>query len=167
MKTTIVPTAVVCEWLGITAQAVSDLAKRGIIPKAGRDKWALQAVVTAYTAHMREVAAGRKADTDQALDLVQERAQLARAQREYQDMRNAEKAGQLLPRAVVDQAVVDAFTRVRTKLLRIPAKAAARPGEMQSATLIRSTLEAMVLDALGELADVKVDQVPANDAEDD
>ncbi len=163
---TIVPTAVVCEWLGITAQALSDLAKRGVLPKAGRDKWDLRAVVSAYTQHTREIAAGRKADADQALDLVQERALLARAQREFQDMRNAEKAGQLLPRTVVDQAVTDAFTRVRSALLRVPVKAASRPQAMQNPTGIRTVLDRLVRDALDELADVDVTQAPDDDCDD-
>lgn len=164
-----VPTAVVADWLGISAQAISDLASRGVIAKNAHNSWDLKATVTAYTAHMREVAAGRKADAAQALDLVQERAALARAQREHQEMRNAERAGALLPRAVVDQAIADTFTRVRAALLRIPTKATTRPQDMATPNGIRHTLDHLVRDALNELADLDVTLVKAdgNDDQDD
>lgn len=163
---TLVPTAVVCDWLGITAQAVSDLAKRGVLPKVKRDQWDLKAVVAAYATHMREVAAGRKAEAVEALDLVQERAQLARSQREHQEMRNAELAGRLLPREQVDRAVTDAFARVRTHLLRLPGKAASRARDFTGPAAVRTILDGMVRDALDELADTDVTVNPQATADD-
>ena len=161
-----VPTAVVTEWLGITAQALGDLAKRGVVPKAGRDKWSLKAVVVAYTEHMREVAAGRRGDAAEALDLVQERAQLARAQREHQDMKNAELAGRLLPAEQVNAAVADAFARVRSHLLRLPMKATSRARDLTGPAEIRTVLDGLVRDALDELADTDVTVKPEAAADD-
>ena len=79
------------ELVGISQQRVSQLMADGILP---RDVTGL-AWLRAYTEHLREYAAGRRGDGD--LDLVQERAALARAQRIAQDMKNAVTRAQYAP----------------------------------------------------------------------
>ncbi|MDR2187097.1 MAG: hypothetical protein LBE62_03470 [Azonexus sp.] len=70
--------------VGVSQSRVSVLIKRGTLPSGATGaEWLL-----AYCEHLREVAA-RQASEDGGLDLVQERALLARAQREGIEIKNA------------------------------------------------------------------------------
>jgi phage terminase Nu1 subunit (DNA packaging protein) len=96
--------------VGITQQRVSQLQADGVL-KAGASvgEW-----LAAYCDQLREQAAGRASDGD--LDLVQERAALARSQRVGQDLKNAIAQGEYAPiglladvLSAVSSAVVDRF----------------------------------------------------------
>lgn len=95
----IASTSEVCAWLGIGKVALHDMRKRGIITPTGRDRWDLKKTVRAACVHLREVAAGRRGESDDdAPDLVVERAKLARAQREAVEMENDVTRGMLMKR---------------------------------------------------------------------
>lgn len=81
--------------VGISQPAVSQLMTEGKIPSSG----ALGAVVRAYCHRLREQAAARMGGG--ALDLVQERAALAREQRIGQAMKNAIARGEFAQTAVL------------------------------------------------------------------
>lgn len=71
--------------VGISQQAVSGLLADGLLPKDGSfGDW-----LGAYCDRLREQAAGRLGGEVGGLDLVQERAALAREQREGQAIKNA------------------------------------------------------------------------------
>ena len=72
------------ELVGVTQPTISNLQADGKIPSAGT----LGELLLAYCARLRDQAAGRLGDT-MGLDLVQERAALAREQREGQAIKNA------------------------------------------------------------------------------
>lgn len=73
------------ELVGITQPAVSDLCTRGILREgAAAGEW-----LHAYCTRLREQAAGRLGSQFGGLDLVQERAALAREQRRGQSIKNA------------------------------------------------------------------------------
>jgi len=77
--------------VGISQQAVSDLMSRGILtPGANLIDWQ-----QAYCANLREQAAGRSSSGD--LDLVQERARLAKEQADKVAMLNARLRRELAP----------------------------------------------------------------------
>lgn len=76
-----------------------------------------------YIRHLREVAAGRRSDEDGGLDLVQERASLARSQRISQDMKNDIARGEYAPigaladvLGLASSAVVDRFEQLEGAL---------------------------------------------------
>jgi phage terminase Nu1 subunit (DNA packaging protein) len=52
--------------LGVSKKTIAELAKRGIIAPAGPGRYALEASVSSYCAHLREQAAGRGVDDDSA-----------------------------------------------------------------------------------------------------
>ena len=77
--------------VGISQPAVSGLMQRDVIARAGTaGEW-----LSAYCAHLVDIAEGRASAG--TLDLVQERALLARAQREAQDMRNDTMRAEFAP----------------------------------------------------------------------
>lgn len=72
------------ELVGVTQPTISNLMTEGKIPANGT----MGELLLAYCARLRDQAAGRLGDT-MGLDLVQERAALAREQREGQAIKNA------------------------------------------------------------------------------
>ncbi len=72
------------ELVGVTQPTISNLMTDGKLPSSGT----LGELLLAYCARLRDQAAGRMGDT-MGLDLVQERAALAREQREGQAIKNA------------------------------------------------------------------------------
>lgn len=73
------------ELVGVTQPTISNLMTEGKIPATGT----LGELLQAYCQRLRLQAAGRMGDEVGGLDLVQERAALAREQREGQAIRNA------------------------------------------------------------------------------
>ncbi len=97
--------------VGISQARVSQLMTDGVLPSG-----TLLEQLHAYTAWLREQAAGRGSAEAGGLDLVQERAALARSQREGQDIKNAVNRGEYAPIGLLadvlgqaSAAVVDRF----------------------------------------------------------
>lgn len=98
--------------LDMSPQRLRELTRRGVVPKAGHGRYLAAEAVPAYCRHIREMAAGRAADGE-GLDLVEERAKLARAQRVKTELdiattrralvpaREAEEQGRALARIIV------------------------------------------------------------------
>ena len=82
--------------LGLSVARISQLKSAGILPDAPRGKHDLDACRCAYLKHLREVAAGRGSRDGGGLDLVEERARLARAQAEKVERENAVAEGKFL-----------------------------------------------------------------------
>lgn len=107
--------------VGISQPAVSDLLARGVLRRGdSASRWLLD-----YCRHLREVAAGR-ATADASIDLPTERALLARAQREGQDIKNAVARGTYAPiDALTDvlsnaaQSAVDHFDQIPAGINRV------------------------------------------------
>ncbi|KAA0572223.1 hypothetical protein FZ983_32145 [Azospirillum sp. B21] len=144
--------AEVAEHLDITDRTVRDLKKRGIFNADARSQMDLDACRVAYIRHLRERAAGRASDDAEAegLDLVAEKARLAKEQADNYAMRNAEKRGELVPIADYTAAVVSVIEMVKAKLNRIPAKVA--KGDSRLKDRIATELE----DALDELSTARI-----------
>lgn len=100
--------------IGVSHQAVSDLANRGILtPNAPARENLL-----AYCSHIREIAAGRYAAGD--LDLATERAALAREQRIRIAMQNSVTRRELAPVALIEEVLARAGSKVAGILDAIP-----------------------------------------------
>lgn len=81
------------EMVGVSEARVSQLMADGVMPRGGNaHEWLL-----AYCDRLRDQAAGRAGAESGGLDLVQERAALARSQREAQDLKNAVARGEFAP----------------------------------------------------------------------
>ena len=103
------------ELVGISQPKVSNLLADGVLDRGATGlEW-----LRAYAERLREMAAGRQGADAGGLDLVQERAALARAQRESQEMKNSIVRQEYAPvlllaevLATASQAVVDRFDRL-------------------------------------------------------
>lgn len=105
--------------IGVSEAKVSQLVGEGVIER-GRTA---HAWLLAYCERLREVAAGRASGEAGGLDLVQERARLARSQREAQDIKNAVARGEFAPIGLLadvlgmaSSAVVDRFEQLEGAL---------------------------------------------------
>lgn len=107
----------------------------------------------------REHAAGQREDGDGDLDLAQERAALARAQRESADLRNAEKRGELLPRDGFRSGVIAIATTISGAFQGLPSRVAPELAAETSAARCEAILEKHVHQILHDLADLGDDLV--------
>ena len=83
----------VASHLGISPTRGSELKSAGILPEARLRANDLNTCREVYLEHLREVAAGRMAKDGGGVDLVTERARLARAQAEKCEGQNAIDGG--------------------------------------------------------------------------
>jgi phage terminase Nu1 subunit (DNA packaging protein) len=105
--------------LGVNQSTVSRMIDSGVIGEgATLGEW-----IRGYFAHIREQAAGRLGSEVGGLDLVQERAALAREQRIAQKMKNAVARGEYAPIGLLadvlgkaSSAVVDRFDQLEGAL---------------------------------------------------
>lgn len=105
--------------VGVSEAKVSQLVGEGVIERGQT----AHAWLLAYCERLREVAAGRASIEAGGLDLVQERARLARSQREAQDIKNAVARGEFAPIGLLadvlgmaSSAVVDRFEQLEGAL---------------------------------------------------
>lgn len=106
------------EIVGISQQAVSDLVARGVIrPGDSVGQW-----LKDDRRHLREVAAGRASAAGGALDLVQERAALAREQRESVAIKNAVARREYAPVELLTKVLSDACAAVVERLEALPSR---------------------------------------------
>jgi phage terminase Nu1 subunit (DNA packaging protein) len=105
--------------IGVSEGKVSQLVGEGVIERGQT----AHAWLLAYCERLREVAAGRASVETGGLDLVQERARLARSQREAQDIKNAVARGEFAPIGLLadvlgmaSSAVVDRFEQLEGAL---------------------------------------------------
>ena len=106
------------ELVGVTQPTISNLMAEGKLPSSGT----LGELLLAYCARLRDQAAGRLGDS-MGLDLVQERAALAREQREGQAIKNAVARREFAPVGLLADvlgmaasAVVDRFDQLEGSL---------------------------------------------------
>ncbi|MFS8930957.1 terminase small subunit [Cupriavidus taiwanensis] len=106
--------AAFAELVGISQPAVSELVGRGTLTRgASLRRWLVE-----YCENLREQAAGRASTGD--LDLIQERAALAREQRIKIAMVNQQMQKELAPVAVLEAVLAKVGRQIATKLEAIP-----------------------------------------------
>ena len=155
------------ELVGVTQPTISNLMTDGKIPATGT----LGELLRAYCARLRDQAAGRMGDEVGGLDLVQERAALAREQREGQAIKNAVARREYAPVGLLADvlgraggAVVDRFDQLegalkkacpdlpdeaKTTVLRVIA-AARNEWVRETAQLVAESLDEMLAADEGE-----------------
>jgi terminase small subunit / prophage DNA-packing protein len=120
-----VATAVdLAELWGITRQAVNTLARRGIITRKGRG-FDRDENTRRYCAHLRELATGRGGEAAIA-SATAERARLAKAQADAQELKNATLRGAMLDAGAVESEWSSILRTVRAGMLAVPSRAAQR-----------------------------------------
>ncbi|MCF3935020.1 hypothetical protein L1787_16570 [Acuticoccus sp. M5D2P5] len=113
-------------WLGVSDRMVRELAERGIIERNARGRYQLEPCVKAYCEHIRGIAAGRSAGADQKLNLTEERALLAREQREAQAIKNLVARKEALPREEVLSRWSTILRNVSARMRAVPSRVRAQ-----------------------------------------
>lgn len=141
--------------VGISQQAVSALVVAGVLDvgDSGRD-WLL-----AYCNRLREQAAGRLG-TEGGLDLVQERAALARVQRERIELSNAVSRGTFAPIEVLGDVLAKAVAIMVSELEQIDGLIAQTAPDLPDAT--RQAVLSAVAAARNKIATRATDLVLAD-----
>lgn len=114
----IVSQAEFAQIVGVSEASISKRVSDGVLTRGE----CVHAWLIAYCEHLRDQAAGRLGET-LGLDLVQERAGLARAQREAQELKNAVARGEFAPigtladvLALASSAIVDRLDQLEGQL---------------------------------------------------
>jgi phage terminase Nu1 subunit (DNA packaging protein) len=102
--------------VGLSEARVSQLVAAGVIERG----MPLRAWLLAYIDHLREIAAGRQSGELGGLDLVQERAALAREQRRSYEIKNAVAEGTYAPIGLLAQVLAMASQAVSDRLDALP-----------------------------------------------
>lgn len=110
-----------CELLGLSSGALTDLKKRGIAVHLGHDAYDLSSTVRAYVLHLRGTASGRGGE-DQITNLTAERARLAREQADSQALKNSIARGEHLPASEVLRTWSETLRAARSRLLAVPSR---------------------------------------------
>ncbi len=140
-------------WIGASTRTVRELAGRDIVVRSGREKYQLKESIIAYVSYLREVAAGRgPASGAGGLDLVAERARLAREQADAQAMKNDITRGEVVPVAYAAADLGRRCARIRTRLLAIPSETAVRVQRAKTAPKTESIIRDVIYEALAELS---------------
>ena len=100
--------------------------------------------------------AKRRGNGDDRTVLAAERARLACAQADAQEMKNATARRLLLPSDEVTAAVHTCFSRVRARLIAIPTRAAPQVVLLKTMPEVKALLTALIHEALQELSETKV-----------
>ncbi len=107
------------DMVGLSEARVSQLTADGVIPRGET----AHNMLLAYCERMRDMAAGRAGNEIGGLDLVQERAALAREQRIAQELKNQVSRGEFAPIGVLadvlghaSSAVADRFDQIEGSL---------------------------------------------------
>ncbi len=142
-----VTTGELAEWLGLTANRVSALAREGVIPRNADKRFPLRAAVKAYCDHARAGATGRRADAE----LAAEKLRLAKENADKLAFQNARARGELVAAAEVEREWAGVLRDVRAAFLALPSRAAGKLGHLTPHDL--AALDAEVRDVLMELAE--------------
>ena len=146
----------VASHLDLSQSAVSQLVTEGIFAaserRGGLD---VDACRVAYIRRLREQAAGRApiGDGPADLDLVAERARLAKEQADAQGMRNDVMRGSVVLAADVAAVVGSCCATIRNRLLALPSEKAPAVHQCRTTAEVQGVLTDAIYEALTELSD--------------
>lgn len=136
---------------GVSARTIRELAQRGVIPRAARNRYPLVTSIRGYTGHLRDAAAARGQDAS----LTAERARQAREQADNLALRNAALRRDLVPAVEVEARLTGVFRKVRAGMLAVSARAAQRLPHLSTADV--ATIDREVRAVLTELGEADVE----------
>ena len=138
---------VISRLLNLTPRRVQQLAKEGVIPKAGRGKYRLAPTVRGYVVYLQE-----KLDNPGAegrINLNEERARKTKAEADLAEMEVAKRRGELIDTVDVKEAWQSILTEVRANLLHnVPVRIAAAAKAEDDEAALKSLVKAEIVEAL-------------------
>jgi phage terminase Nu1 subunit (DNA packaging protein) len=120
-----VSTAGLATLLGISERTVREYASKLIFVREGRGFFNQEASVKAYSAVLRRSATGKRGDGAAFASASEERARLAAAQADSQEMKNAVARGELISANETETTWAEIVTMARNAILATPARIAA------------------------------------------
>ncbi|KPQ07466.1 MAG: Phage DNA packaging protein, Nu1 subunit of terminase [Rhodobacteraceae bacterium HLUCCA12] len=139
-----------CDLLRLTPGALTGLVKRNLAVKLGHDAYDLAETVGRYVEHLRGTASGRGGE-EQVLTLTGERARLARAQADAQELKNAALRSELVPASEVERAWSDTLRGLRSQLLAVPSRIRSDLGNLTPADVAK--IDRIMRDTLADLGE--------------
>jgi len=150
---TTVPSERLALLLDLTPRRLQQLAAEGVIPKTDRNRYDLVESVRGYVRYLRDRAFGPEL-RDSPDSFATQRARLTRARANAEELKARQLAGELIPAADIEAAWGAVTEVMRTRLLAIPSKVAARIGMARNAVEAQAIIRAEITEALTELANV-------------
>jgi phage terminase Nu1 subunit (DNA packaging protein) len=144
--------------IGISQQAVCELINKQVLQK----KMPVGIWIKAYCANLREVAAGRAGDGE--LDLVTERAGLAREQRIRIELQNAVTRKEYGPIYELETGLADCMAQVAAQLDTIPGKLKRRSDKLTISDI--NLVREIIAEARNTIAALKIDWFSDTNAKD-
>ena len=108
-------------WLGVSEKTVRELAKAGIVVRAGRGLYKLEESVNRYCEHVRRTASQRGGEA--SLAAMREEA---KEQADALALKNKAARGELLDAGAVEADWSNTLRQVRAGMLAVPSLAGAR-----------------------------------------
>jgi terminase small subunit / prophage DNA-packing protein len=120
-----VSAGVLARWLGVTEKTVRELARCGVVERAGRGLYKLEQSVRSYCEHVRRTASQRGGEA--RLEAIRAaRLRVAQEQADKLALANAVRRGELLDAGEVERGWSDVVRNVRDGMLAVPSRCGAR-----------------------------------------
>lgn len=140
--------AVVAQWLNISDRRVRQLRQKGVLVEARPGLYNLKDCVHRYIEYLK-----KDGSAEEAVDYNAERAKLARAKREKEELELELKRREVLRAADVEKVMVEMLLRFRQKIRNIPVKQSPALAVETDQMEIFLALKRATDEALEELAD--------------
>lgn len=140
--------AVVAQWLDISDRRVRQLRQKGVLEEARPGLYNLKDCVHRYIEYLK-----KDGSAEEAVDYNAERAKLARAKREKEELELELKRREVLQAADVEKVMVEMLLRFRQKIRNIPVKKSPALAVETDQMEIFLALKRATDEALEELAD--------------
>ena len=140
--------AVVAQWLDISDRRVRQLRQKGVLEEARPGLYNLKDCVHRYIEYLK-----KDGSAEEAVDYNTERAKLARAKREKEELELDLKRREVLQAADVEKVMVEMLLRFRQKIRNIPVKQSPALAVETDQMEIFLALKRATDEALEELAD--------------
>ena len=139
---------VVAQWLNISDSRVRQLRRQGVLAEARPGLYNLKDCVHRYIDYLK-----KDGTPEEAVDYNAERAKLARAKREKEELELELRRREVIPAAEVEKVMAAMLIRFRQKIRNIPVKQSPGLAVETNQTEIFLTLKRATDEALEELAD--------------
>lgn len=139
----------VAKFLDMTPKNVERLTRKGILQTKRGNLYALSETSRAYIQYLRD----RNPESQEGVDLNEERAKLARTKRLNEELDLAVKKGELHKSEDIERVMAAMLINFKSRLSAIPAEEADRLATMTDKTKIFLYLNDRIKEALNELSD--------------
>ncbi len=120
------PQAGISSLLGVSEKTVRELAKAGIVVRAGRGLYKLEESVNRYCEHVRRTASQRGGEASLAAMREERIRGIAKEQADALALKNKAARGELLDAGAVEADWSNTLRQVRAGMLAVPSLAGAR-----------------------------------------